>query len=399
MARTRRRVRLRGRFFVFVFILLAIVIGLVILLVSGNGGGEIELGTARMKIDRKAVLIRDETLVTTEQYDKIIFEVSEGEYVTEGTRIAQVFRWGYQDETMLALLNTQKEILAHQLTLMGDVLNPKLDEITEGINTALEQMRAIVSQGQTGDVLELEQKMKDLLEQRAENLKNAVQADATLTDLYAQQDEQLTALDSWKRDIVNSEGEGIVSFYFDGYEQALNANKLDLIDATLVNSALKSSNTVTSRTSTADTPLYRLTDTKHWYVAFLTDASGYERVVEGETYTVAFADYSDAMYTGVALKPVVSDNYVVNILEFDRDIGALLGVRTAQLSVHKDAQGLRVPVQALRMQNGVTQIVLQAGERSETVNVDVLAFDGQYAVIQAADGSTSLTSGRKYIVE
>ena len=108
-------------------------------------------------------------------------------------------------------------------------------------------------------MLQLEQSLKSLQTERATYLQNNVQADATLTSLYSSLAEQENALSNWTRNIVKSAGNGVVSFYFDGYERVLNASQIDTINAALINSVVRGGNTASSlSTNTSETPLYRL---------------------------------------------------------------------------------------------------------------------------------------------
>ena len=49
-------------------------------------------------------------------------------------------------------------------------------------------------------------------------------------------------------------------------------------------------------------------------------------------------------YQGTALAPIVTESSVVNILEFNVDIGDLLDIRAVNAIVTKSAQGVMVPV-------------------------------------------------------
>ncbi|HOR13884.1 MAG TPA: hypothetical protein PKX46_08150 [Clostridia bacterium] len=91
MART--RIRFRARFFT----LLALV-----LLFAGIGGffllrnrseGELTDGTMRLTLRLDTVIVRDEICISTERYDRILFDVIEGADVQADEQIAQVFKW------------------------------------------------------------------------------------------------------------------------------------------------------------------------------------------------------------------------------------------------------------------------------------------------------------------
>ena len=204
-------------------------------------------------------------------------------------------------------------------------------------------------------------------------------------------------ISGWKRDIKNASGTGIVSFYFDGYEQVLSLNKLSTINSALVKTIVKGGNTANTASSTSETPIYRIINNTHWFIAFVTNATDPMRLAEGEQYSVTFPDYSEQQYTATARAGTVSENAVVNLLEFNVDIGKLIGVRTVKATISKSAQGLVVPLKAIEIVNGVPGINISYGDSALRVEVDILAKDEKKAVIRAKNESDNLTAGMKYL--
>lgn len=397
MARSRRRSRMTGRFYMIIAVFAAVVVLLVVLLLKNRKSGQIVFGSLDANIEASAAIIRDETVVTTEKYEKVSFDVIEGETITNDTKVAEVFKRGYQDETMISLLNLQKEVLAYQLQMLGGNYSAELIDVNERIDTVETQIRD-VSRGQSElDLLSLEQTLKELQSERSTMLRTAIVSDSNLSGLYAQLDAQQETLNSWKRDIINTAGTGIVSFYFDGYEQVLNVNKLSTINAALVSSVVKGGNTSNTTESGSDTPLYRLINNTHWFIAFVTDSSNATRVSSGEEYYVSFPDYSDQTYQAVARDAVVSEKKVVNILEFNVDIGKLVGIRTVNATISKAAQGLVVPLDAITVVEGIPGINVSYADTVLRVEVEVLADDGKKAIIKTRNATDTLTQGMKYI--
>ncbi len=396
MRTSKKKVRIHPRFYVILVLAIAgVSVGLYFLLGVIRREGELAVGTLRLQYDTKMVLLRDEKIVTVERFDKILFDVAEGAQVQEGEQIAQVFKWGYQEDTMQSLLDAQQKIYEYQLTLKEGIVDPELDAVQQQITQKQLEIRAAIQSEPNRDVLELEQELKTLLARRAELLRN-VQPDAELTALYQQEEQQLTNYNSWKRDILNTIGPGVVSFYFDGNEQALDVQKLSMINADLIAEVIKGSGKVSSVDTTAESPLFRLVNSSHFYVAFLTDSSNPFRLVEGQIYSVVFNGYTDQQFVGTALPPVVTEKQVVNMLEFNQELGDLMGGRVVSASVMKDVTGLQVPLSAISMKEGVPGIMRIGGESTEWVAIDVLAKDDEYAIIQSAQPGVQLVDGLRY---
>ena len=394
----RQRVRLRGRFFLILFGMMGFVALGIVLLTGSGGTAEARYGDVTGTIDMTAAIIRDESTVSTDRYEKIIFSVVEGQSVANGAQIAQVFRLGYQDESTVTLLRLQREIYEYQKSMIGADAAAGLADIETRIADLEAQIRDAARGDSDADMLQLEQSLKSLQTERATYLQNNVQADATLTSLYSSLAEQENALSNWTRNIVNSAGNGVVSFYFDGYERVLNASQIDTINAALINSVVRGGNTASSlSTTTSETPLYRLVQNTHWYIAFVTRADEPMRTTAGEQYYVVFDDYSTLTYQGTALAPIVTESSVVNILEFNVDIGDLLDIRTVNAIVTKSAQGVMVPIDAIAYEAGVPSVEVQSGDATYRVTVNILVADEDNAVVAPVNASDTLISGQRII--
>ena len=394
--RTRRK-RIKGRFFIVLLVMIGLIAGAVFLILRNRKTGEIKLGGIDASLEVSAAIVRDETVVKTEPYEKISFSVVEGESVTNDQLIAQLYKRGYQDDTQITLINLQKDIYTYQLQLLGSQPPQELLDINANLATVEEQIRSTSRKESDLDMLTLENSLKGLQQERITLLQSIVVADSNLTAKYNELKTLQDTQSSWRRDILNTAGTGIVSFYFDGYENVLCADKLSTINAALVNSVVKGGNTANTTDSASEAPLYRVIRNNHWYLTFVTKATEPMRLAKGEQYSVLFTDYSDQPYTATALDTTASENYIVNVLEFNTDIGALIGSRTVAVQVSKAAQGLVVPIDAIEIVAGVPGINIAYGDTPLRVEIDILSKDEKNAVIRARNESDSLASGMKYI--
>ena len=186
----KRRFKIKARLFVFLFILVGIVAGIVVLVRSRRATGTITYGDVNMSITAGAAVIRDESTVSTESYQKIIFHITEGEAVVNGTEIATVFKRGYQDESMVGLLRVQREFYEKQLTLLDESASVTLADINARIATVESQIRDTARGDSTLDMLTLENTLKSLQSERISYLKGVVTPDAELQSLYQELETQ-----------------------------------------------------------------------------------------------------------------------------------------------------------------------------------------------------------------
>ncbi len=390
---SRRRVRIKPKFYLILTLFVGIIVTALVLALQDGAGGTLKQGSMEAAITGKAVLIRDEMSISVDRYDRVEFSVGEGETVYEGMPIATVYKWGYTDDMAQTLLNTETEIYNAQKSQLSGVENAEFSSIELQIEQKRAAIRAAVSGTGDGDTLTLQNELKTLMEKRETFLKNTVQPTEELTRLYNTREEKLSQLASYKTEITAAK-DGRVSFYFDGFEQILNKDKLDTINAALVNTTV--SGTVDSLGGSGDNLLYRLVNTRLWYAAFVTDGEEEAGLLEGQTYTVTFDGYEDQAFTATANELVHSEAGVLNMLEFTEDMGALLNSRVITLTANATLSGIVVPLEAIGYKDGASIITIESTDGDYDVQIDIIATDGENALIKARDGEATLSEGMRY---
>ncbi len=386
----RKDVQFKPRFFVLLGLLVLAVLTGIFVLVFSRDRGEIKDGSQTLAMSVTGVVIRDERSISTEKYNRATYAVKEGERVFPESAIATVYKYGFNDEMTQSLASIRAQIYAMQMDILAGIEYPELTVMELSIKQKEAAIRECDMEG-TGCLLTMENELKELLTQRSTYLRSAVQPTAELTALYEQEEVKMSQISSYATDVLATE-EGVVSFYFDGYEEALNADKMETVNADLINTAAKGG---TSETVTADeTKLYRLINDTHWYYAFVTPVSQALRVVQGEKYTVTFEGYAENLYVGTALAPTIYDSGILNVIEFNISIDALINVRAAHATIGLEAAGLEVPIEAVTVKDGVAGVSIRESGETHRVEVDVLAADEETAIIRTR-GET-LYAGMKY---
>ncbi|MEG1547204.1 MAG: HlyD family efflux transporter periplasmic adaptor subunit [Clostridia bacterium] len=385
------KVKIKGRFYILLIAVVAVAL-LVCLLVFNRGTGMTSSNTINLDMNTSAVVIRDETGISVERYDRVLFKVAEGAQVEDGTPVAEVFKWGYSDDMMTSLITIQKQVLAMQMLLLEDVENPDLDTLQLQIEKKEDAIRAVVLKDSGEDLLQLENDLTTLLSQRIEYLKTNVQPTAELSDLYTDQEDKQLQLMNWKSEITAKQS-GKISFYFDGYEQILSAEKLDVLNADLINTVLKGA---VNTTAPAEDRLYRMVNDLHWYIAFVTPYTSPLRTVQGQSYTVVFDGHTDRPCTGTAKAPLVQPGGIVNILEFSEPIDELMSVRCVRANITLSASGISIPLEGISMKDGLPYVVISSGEESRKIEVEVLATNEREAIVQPQNPADSLAAGMRF---
>lgn len=358
MARTRRsRVRISGRFYITLLVL-AILIGVVALILPSRGSGTLKRKTMEAVLTPTVAVIREESCIPIEQFDMVDYLVNEGATVNAEMPVATVYKWGYTDEMAQSLVTIQQKIYQKQLSILDGIESTELASVNAQINELRSTIKDCVNNKNDSDLLALEKDMEALLSQRATILKNFVQPDVDLNSLYTEESTKLTQLAEYTS-TVSAKMTGVVSFYFDGFEQILTAEKMDMINADVLKMVFDGNS---GGAASDGNMLYRLVNPGRWYVAFLTPASEGLRLLAGQSYHVTFDGIHGKTSVGTALAPVPYAGGVVNILQFEEDIGELLSVRTVDAYISATVTGYEVPADAVKVKDGICTISTSGGD-------------------------------------
>jgi len=387
-----RRFKVKGRFYAFLLALLLIGIVVIGIVVSGRNAGVVRAGVMTARIEATVVFIRDEQCVGADKYDRVSFYVNEGDTVNDAQEVALIYKWGYSDDMMQALLTVEGQIYAAQTALLAGVENADL----ASIELQIQNKRLAVRQaelGEEGDLLTLQRELADLLAQRSAFLLQTVQPTSALTELYNTQAERLAQLDTY-RQRVTAAGTGRVSFYFDGYEQILNTDKLDTINAALVSSVVSGSADLLS--GAPSNLVYRLVNPNLWYLAFVTPRSQALRLAAGERYTVTFT-HGALQFTGTAMNAAASEGDVLNLIEVTEGMGELYRTRKLKATVTAELSGYLIPLKYVSVKDGRAYVTVDAGDSERTVEINVVAVDGDTALVRAVSADGSLAAGMRCV--
>lgn len=390
---SRRRVKIKPKFYLILTFIVGIAVTVLALTLQDTAPGTLKNGTMNVTVTKKAVLVRDEMSISVDKYDRAEFAVKEGETVYEGMNVASVYKWGYTDDMAQSLLNIQAEIYSAQKSRLSGVDNAELASIELQIEQKRELIRAVMNGSGDYDTLTLQNELKALMTQRESFLKSTVQPTEELNSLYASLEEKQTQLSAYKTDI-SAVADGRVSFYFDGYEQVFNKDKLDTVNAALVSSTV--SGTVDSLGGAGDSLLYRLVNPREWYAVFVSDTSADVSLLEGTSYAVTFDGYEDQVFLGKALSPTHSESGILNTLEMSEDMGPLLNSRVITLSAESSVSGILVPLDALGEKDGASIITIVGTDGEYDVAVDIIAMDEENAIIASREGESTLSEGMRY---
>ena len=386
-----RRV-VKGRFIIF---LLASA-GLLVWLLLPKGPGKqardtsAVSGSQDMEISGPAVCIWDEEVFTAPQGQRVEHYVADGDPVTTGDTIADIFP-AEGDSSVLDQLNALREdITHHQISILDDAQA----EALASLNTQIEETAAAIQKKAIRDdaasVAEDESQLKSLMSERQTWLDEHVNPDQRLLSLYQQEGIFMQKLDKEMVPII-APADGYVSFSVDGWEGKLSPDLIDYITPAdmgeWLNAQGKEQAPATS--SAAEAPFFKIIYDTQWYLAVQAESS--EGFHAGDTVSVRWNDGSEGV-TAEVMRTAAGQGYDLILLRSD---GVPTRSRYGYVRVTKTAAGLKVPVNALYQENGRDYIRIEYEGAPTPVEVTVEIMGEEYAVVSAVGDVEGLSPGVK----
>ncbi len=391
--------KIAPRFFILVGVVIVIIVVALFFLFQGNTYADMRQGTIKFEQTLSTIIVRNEKVVKAENYGKITFNVSEGDTVKNNQQIAELFKWGYKDTVMQDLVSTQSDIMTYQInTILKGTLDVELTKKNQSILDKLAEIKKVVNGEKEGTVSTLYTQLQTLLTERKTLFKTKTQSgvDSKLTKLYEQEQAAIERINGWKT-ALNSEGDGIVSFYFDGYEDLLQVGNLDSLKLEDIKTVAKSATAATSSSSNVQ-PIYRLVS-GNWYCIFVVENAPSYYFAKDKQFDITFEGYYDKPYTGkvVTVKQLDSKNTLFTI-QMNEPIGSLISIRNVKATLKANYDGFVVPSEALKSKDNATGVYVKRDSENVFVPVEVLMKDANNAIVKASD-NTSFTEGQKVLVK
>ena len=129
------------------------------------------------------------------------------------------------------------------------------------------------------------------IQARQRRLKEKYSQDQRMTRLYDDEQSQLQRISSWTKQ-YGAQGEGLVSFYSDGYEYDLTTTTYEQYSPAQVRAMINGQKLSNDQASKGKTTIYRLVRDGHWVVLMLIRDSDWNPV-EGALYELKLENFKD----------------------------------------------------------------------------------------------------------
>lgn len=377
-----------GRILRFLLILVVIGGGAWFLWNSNKGSAPttatIEMGTLGTIYRGDALIVREETVFQDEGVQSIEYVAQEGSVVYPGNVVCYVYSTGYSSKEMTALQSYRDQIKSYQLTLLKSetAYDPTMEELENKVIKQGLQVRNLV-QGEHGNLINQEIILATAITQRQNKFRSKYASDMRLSRLYDDEETQQQRIDSWIKQHHASRG-SIVSFYADGFEQALapDPDSLGKYTPSEVRAMINGQKPEVSTAARGRTNIYRLVTEQNYAVLMLIKDNTWNPV-EGSTHKLKLEQFANTVVDTQILSFTRSGGELLLRLKVIGDVTPVLYMRTCQAELGEYADCMLVPTTAIYTQSGVKGVVVISGEQQLFVPVNVVQESGGNAYISA----------------
>ena len=317
------------------------------------------------------LIVRDETPYDAEGVSSVDYIAEEGTMVTRGTTVCNVYSSGFSMKELTTLQDYRDQIKEYQIKLLKAQVNTdaRMEKLEADVMTRAREVRELIG-GARGNMNNQEMLLATAIKLRQDRLKELYSDDQRMTRLYDDEQSQLQRISSWTKQYA-AMGEGLVSFYSDGYEYGLTVSNFDKFTPAEVRAMLNGQKPPDNQTTKGKTTIYRLVRDGHWIVLMLIRDSNWNPV-EGAEYELKLENFKDTMVRAQVLSFTRTGGELEVRLDVRSDVLPVLYIRTCTGVLGDNVSSLTVPAKALYTQDNMPGVVVVDGDYPVFIPVNVL---------------------------
>ncbi len=342
----------------------------------------------------EGLIVRDEYTVNSTMDGEISFSFAENSKVPKGAVVCSIKDTGITDDIESQIKKIDKDILNAQKSRIDLSKNKEEivrieNEISAFIDNSVYKLTA---DNLTG-MYSLKSNIDGFIETRNEILINDIAG--TTSDLTAQRKEYEQELSENVSSYTANEG-GILSFLIDGKESEFTPENLNEITEKQTSEDINPEYVSKGLSVKTDTPIFKIVKSNVWYVVCYVPneiSAKWETGDSLEIYTMYDDEELSANVTVESIALGENKSYVV--FSSDENIIDFLPLRTFTFNIRQNAySGLKIPNTAIIEKTflkiplscivdnlGQSTVILRSSSSDQTVNIDILTADEQYAYV------------------
>lgn len=328
-----------------------------------------------------AMVIRDETVIKAKKTGVLESMVDDNEMVKKNKHIASIYENEVDGNTKskLASVNMRIEEISKvreesaNVVSAGFIIESAMDE------KVLELTRAI-EEGDVQKAISAKSEINLLNDKKNVWKKGKDHTDDVLDNLVKEKKEYEKKLGNAKEDLY-SPVSGIYSTNIDGYEELLTSDAIGTMTPDDYNSILKMD--ISREEAIKKGYPCKIIDNFTWSVAFIAKEEEVSKLKTGSSVYVRNSGSSQDMYARVSYISAPERGKYVVIVTSDVSCDWAMKDRFVKISLIKNKySGLKIPVEALRVNDGKTGVYVVVDGIVKFKKAKVLYKDAGYAIVE-----------------
>ncbi len=397
-----KKITFAPRFFVFLAVGLSIISWIIYGVFQYVSPPKVEWGSLNSSFSVEAVIIRNEQIVTSTSYGTLECLAAEGEFVYEGTAVAELYLSDYSQSDIENLVSIQQEIKNYQSSnILKNIVYDDLEKINDDIDALIVEISELAMADRFREIPEKDSELRVLLEQRRRYMNENLPSDSNLNKYFQQEEVMIEKINN---SIITmyAPSDGIVSFFLDGMETYLNYSFLQNMTNNEYESMMKiiednyndSSMGLGSKIN-INQSVYRMVEPNQWYAVMKVPRSK-NTLAAGQSYMVKFDGYEYGYINGYVESISDAGRDVIVTMNFTEDIGTMATLRIVTCNFGDKAEGFKVPREYIEYVDGVYGITVRDGGK-RFIPVYVVAQDNTHVIISTADPENPLKEGQRLV--
>ncbi len=328
-----------------------------------------------------AVIVRNETLFTQENISRIEFGVREGGQVKRGDTVCTVYTSGVSKTDISNLATYRTQVESYMKTLLASSNAETDQEMRYHNNTVLQlaqDIQTAVHRG-GGNLGNLESRLNSAVSERAYYIKQKFVDDQKLARLYDEAKTTEQKVETWTKSFGATDV-GVVSFYTDYFERALNLNTYESFSPAEVRSMYNGILPASVNFARNEVPVYRLVRDGSYVVLMLCDDLTWNPTV-GSTYELTIESFSNRSVAATVESVSLSDKDLLVRLRISGSVSDILYVRSCHVQLTEIIASIAVPAGAITTYNGEIGVVVIQADGEYFLPVTIISQDSQTAYI------------------
>lgn len=317
-------------------------------------------------IETKGMIIRDEYYTDLQSYEKLHYNnIVEGQFVKKDSDIVLAYKKGYIKNTLSKLMETETNIVNYLNNIIEGYDDKNIQQYDFEIEVAIKKM----SQEDSG-FIELYSNLCTLMKERAEYIRATFTADQKLEELYADEQNLITSIDSW-RDHIKAVSDGYVGFYCDGAESEFNSSNVLNLGYTDYNNAIK-------KGYKTDLNGFKIVADSKWYlIVEIDDADEFEL---GNYYQVYISNETEYEY-GCLEKIIDEKKGNAIVFSFEDNVEKYLDLRQTNVFIGSRYEGYSVKNKFIKD----SSVIVKLNKKKTAIPVEILYSDKEKTVFKYSE--------------